>query len=105
MWNKEFVRRHRKSAEGGIGHAGEIETSVMLFLTDLVDMSVADSADIMKSNLANCPVDFAASRSKRLYLSTWFIEESTYGAAGDPSSSPSGKVSGNGFALKRGKLS
>jgi creatinine amidohydrolase len=84
-WDKEFVRKHRKSKEGGISHACEIETSVMLHLTDLVDMSLADGTDIMKSSVRNCPVDFASGRKKRLYLSTWFLENSTYGGAGDPS--------------------
>ncbi len=85
MWNKEFVRKNRKSREGGISHAGEIETSVMLYLTDLVDMSVADDTDRMRSSLKTCPVDFAAERKKKLYLSTWFLENPTYGGAGDPS--------------------
>jgi len=56
----------------------------MMHLTDLVDMSVADNTDIMKSNLKNCPVDFASDRKKKLYLSTWYLENSTYGGAADP---------------------
>ncbi len=85
QWDRNFVRENRKSPEGGIGHACEIETSVMLHLTDLVDMSVADDTDLMKSNLATCPVDFAATRKKKMYLSTWYLENPTHGAAGDPS--------------------
>jgi creatinine amidohydrolase len=85
MWDRDFIRKNRKSKEGGIGHAGEIETSVMLHLTDLVDMSVADDTDIMKSSLNTCPVDFASARKKKLYLSTWFLENPKYGGAGDPS--------------------
>jgi creatinine amidohydrolase len=84
-WDKEFLRKNRKSKEGGIGHACEAETSVMLHLTDLVDMSVADGTDIMTSDLRNCPVDMASSRKKRLSLTTWHLENSTYGGAGDPS--------------------
>jgi creatinine amidohydrolase len=84
LWDKEYVKKNRKSPEGGIGHAGEIETSIMMHLTDLVDMSVADDTDIMKSNLKNCPVDFASDRKKRFYLSTWYLENSTYGGAADP---------------------
>jgi creatinine amidohydrolase len=84
-WDKEFLRKNRKSKEGGIGHACEAETSVMLHLTDLVDMSVADDTDIMTSDLRNCPVDMASSRKKRFYLTTWHLENSTYGGAGDPS--------------------
>ena len=83
-WDKEFVRKNRKSMEGGISHACEVETSVMLHLTDLVDMSLADGTDIMRSSLKNTPVDSASVRKKRLYLSTWYIENSTYGGAGDP---------------------
>ena len=84
-WDKEYVKNNRKSAVGGIGHAGEAETSVMLYLSDLVDMSVADNTDIMKTDLDNCPVDFGSDKSKKMYLSTWFLENSTYGGAGDPS--------------------
>ena len=85
LWEKDFVKKNRKSKIGGIGHAGEIETSMMLHLTDFVDMSLADDTDTMKSELATCPVDFASDRKKMLYLSTWFLEDSTYGGAGDPS--------------------
>jgi len=85
MWDKRFINENRKSKEGGISHACEVETSVMLYLTDLVDMSVADSCDIMKSDLKNCPVDFASEKKKRLYLSTWYLEDSINGVAGDPS--------------------
>jgi creatinine amidohydrolase/Fe(II)-dependent formamide hydrolase-like protein len=66
-WEKEYIIKNRKSNPGGIGHACEVETSVMLHLTDdqnLVDMSVADDTDIMKSDLKNCPVDFGATRKK-----------------------------------------
>lgn len=85
LWDREFVQKNRKSKIGGIGHAGEIETSIMLHLTDLVDMSLADDTDTMKSSLETCPVDFASDKKKMLYLSTWFLENSTYGGAGDPS--------------------
>ena len=84
-WDKEYLKQHRKSKSGGMGHACEVETSVMLYLAEnLVDMSVADDTDIMKSDLQNCPVDWGSSKKKRLYLSTWYLENSTYGGAGDP---------------------
>lgn len=51
----------------------------------LVDMSVADNTDIMKSNLKTCPVDFGSSNKKKMYLSTWYLEDSKYGGAGDSS--------------------
>jgi len=84
LWDKDFIKKNRKSKLGGIGHACEIETSVMLYLTNLVDMNVADDTDIMKSDLKNCPVDFGSDRKKKLYLSTWYLEDSTHGGAGDP---------------------
>ena len=83
-WDKDYIKGNRKSGVGGISHAGEVETSVMLYLSDLVDMSVADSTDIMKTDLDNCPVDFGSDKKKKMYLSTWFLENSTYGGAGDP---------------------
>ncbi len=84
LYNKDLINKRRKSKEGGIGHAGEVETSLMLYLTNYVDMSVANDTDIMKSNLKYCPVDFGSNRKKMLYLSTWHLENSVYGAAGDP---------------------
>lgn len=78
------INRERKSKAGGIGHACEMETSLMLHLTDLTDMSQATNADMMKSNLRNCPVDTYAGGKKNLYLSTWYLENSAYGGAGDP---------------------
>jgi creatinine amidohydrolase len=84
LWDRDHINSRRKSKEGGIGHAGEIETSLMLYHTDLVDMSVANDTDIMKSDIKSCPVDFTSSRKKKLYLSTWHIEDSKYGGAGDP---------------------
>ncbi|MFH0795786.1 MAG: creatininase family protein [Candidatus Omnitrophota bacterium] len=83
-WDKEFIKKNRKSQEGGIGHACEIETSLMLHLTELVDMTVASNKDTMKSRLKNCPVDLTSDRKKKLFLSTWYLENSTYGGAGDP---------------------
>ena len=86
LWDKQWVRENRKSPEGGIGHAGEVETSVMLHLCEeLVDMSLADETDRMTTDYNACPVDFASEKKKKLYLSTWYLENPTYGAAGDPS--------------------
>ncbi len=85
LWDKDFIKTNRKSKEGGIGHACEIETSVILYLAEeLVDMSLADSTDIMTSNLKYCPVDFASDKKKKYFLSTWYLENPTYGGAGDP---------------------
>jgi creatinine amidohydrolase len=85
LWDNGYVKNHRKSKEGGTGHAGELETSLMLHLTDGVNMDLADGTDVMKSNLKSCPVDWCSGRKKWMYLSTWYLEDSKYGAAGDPS--------------------
>lgn len=86
LWDPKWIKENRKSKEGGIGHACEVETSVMLHLSpELVDMSLADGSDMMMSDVKTCPVDGAPSRKKRLFLSTWFLEDSLHGGAGDPS--------------------
>ncbi|TFG62157.1 MAG: creatininase family protein [Spirochaetales bacterium] len=86
LWDAQWIRENRKSKEGGISHAGEAETSIMLHLSpELVDMSLADGTDIMTSSINTCPVDPVSPRKKKLFLSTWFVEDSLYGGAGDPS--------------------
>ncbi len=67
-WTDDVISKNRKSKNGGVSHGGEFETSLMLYLTDLVDMSVANDTDIMKSNLKNCPMELG--KKKKLYIST-----------------------------------
>ena len=38
----------------------------------------------MERLAGNLPGDFASEKNKRLYLSTWYLEDSIYGGAGDP---------------------
>jgi creatinine amidohydrolase/Fe(II)-dependent formamide hydrolase-like protein len=38
----------------------------------------------MKTYVETCPVDWGSDKKKQMYLSTWFLENSTYGGAGDP---------------------
>lgn len=80
----DMVNAHRKSAEGGVSHAGEVETALMLYLSDCVEMSAADDADRMSGGLKTCPTDAYSGRKKRLYLSAWFLEKSVNGGLGDP---------------------
>jgi creatinine amidohydrolase len=87
QWDKAWMRAHVKAAGGGVSHACEAETSVMLHLTDLVDMSVADATDAMSSRLETCPTDALATKKKRMFLSSWFLENPTHGGLGDPSRS------------------
>jgi creatinine amidohydrolase len=83
-WDAAEVGRLRRSAVGGISHAGEAETSMMRYLTDLVEMSEAVADDAMMSDLETCPLDACAGRKKLLHLSTWFLEDSRHGGCGDP---------------------
>jgi creatinine amidohydrolase/Fe(II)-dependent formamide hydrolase-like protein len=51
----------------------------------LVDMNAADDTDKMTSRLKTCPVDLCSGQRKQLFLSTWYLEDSLHGVAGDPS--------------------
>ena len=81
-WTDDIITKNRKSKNGGVSHGGEFETSLMLYLADLADMSVADDTDISKSNLKYCPMELG--RKKKFYVSAWFLENPKHGAMGDP---------------------
>ena len=87
-WTDDIITKNRRSKYGGISHGGEFETSLMLYLTDLTDMSVADDTDISKSNLKYCPME--QGKKKRFYVSTWFLENPKHGAMGDPTCATEG---------------
>ena len=78
------AKRIRKSDIGGELHAGEFETSMMLFLTDLVDMSKATNADVMRYRSDFYAPDMFASAPGGTAFSTWYVQESTSGVYGDP---------------------
>ena len=80
----ELERLREAKQTGGMSHGCELETSLMLHLTDLTDMSQATAADRMTSRLRTCPVDPYGPGKKKVYLSTWFLENSKHGALGDP---------------------
>lgn len=77
------VARYRKSAPGGCIHGGEFETSLMLYLTDDVDMGAAVADDVFRYSSANVPGDGFAG-SKKAFWSTWGIQRSKTGLYGDP---------------------
>lgn len=81
----------RKTGPGGGGHACEIETSQMLYLTDLVDMSKADSIDHCRYRSKFKSNDGFTGGSK-VFWSTWATESSRKGMLGDPT--PASKASG-----------
>ncbi len=80
----EAMAKVRKSAIGGALHGGEFETSLMLYLTDLVDMREATSGDIMRYHSEFHAGDAFGSAAAGVFLSTWHLQESTTGIYGDP---------------------
>ncbi len=79
----ETMRRIRKSEIGGALHGGEFETSLLLYLTDLVDMTKATSEDRMRYMSEFYSGDTFAP-SGGAFLSTWYVQESRTGLYGDP---------------------
>jgi len=79
---KDFMIKNRKSKIGGTCHACELETSLMLYLTDLVDMSKAEN------NLMEYDSEFrnndAMQGNSKVFWSTWCLEKTSSGVLGDP---------------------
>ena len=73
----------RRSRRGGSIHAGEWETSLMLYLGEPVDMSQATDEDLMRYHS-----DFIAGDnfmgSQKVFWSTWGLQKSKTGVYGDP---------------------
>jgi len=73
----------RKTEAGGAIHAGEYETSMMLYYGRPIDMSKAKDVDHMRYSSKYCPADSFAG-SKPVVWSTWGLQQSQTGAYGDP---------------------
>ncbi len=80
----ETMKKIRKSEIGGSLHGGEFETSLMLYFTDLVDMSKATNEDIVTYHSEFYTGDIFESSKSGAFLSTWAVQESTTGIYGDP---------------------
>lgn len=80
----DTMRRVRRSAIGGALHGGEFETSLMLHLTDLVDMREATAEDIVRYRSEFSPGDAFGTAAGGVFLSTWHLQESATGIYGDP---------------------
>jgi creatinine amidohydrolase len=78
------MKKIRTSEIGGCLHAGEFETSLMLYLTDLVDMSKATNVDAMRYRSDFYAPDTFASAAGGTAFSTWYVQESKTGVYGDP---------------------
>ena len=80
----ETMKSIRRSELGGCLHGCEFETSLMLYLTDLVDMTKATNEDIMRYRSEFYPGDTFGSATGGAFLSTWYVQESKTGIYGDP---------------------
>jgi creatinine amidohydrolase len=78
------MKKIRESAIGGALHGGEFETSLMLYLTDLVDMTKATNVDAMRYRSDFYSGDTFASAAGGTAFSTWYLQESKTGVYGDP---------------------
>ena len=76
----------RKSEKGGVLHACEWETSVMLLFTDLVQMDKVVGIDTMRYHSDFVAGD-AALGGQKVTWSTWGLQESETGVYGDPTKS------------------
>ena len=76
-----FMENNRKSKNGGICHACELETSLMMYLTDFVDMSKAEKNQLnYKSKFRNTD----GMKGGKVFWSTWALEKTESGVLGDP---------------------
>jgi creatinine amidohydrolase len=74
----------RKSEPGGVLHACEWETSVLLYMSpEVVDMSKATNVDIMRYHSDFVAGDGAMGR-QRVTWSTWYLQRSQTCVYGDP---------------------
>jgi creatinine amidohydrolase len=73
----------RKSKPGGSIHGGEWETSLMLFFKQRVQMEKATDRDRFRYESESVPGD-GFSGSKKMFWSTWGLQESETGIYGDP---------------------
>jgi creatinine amidohydrolase len=79
----ERYQQIRKSVRGGSIHAGEYETSLMLYLDEPVEMSEATDEDIMRYHSPFVAGD-NFSGGQKVFWSTWGLQQSKTGIYGDP---------------------
>ena len=73
----------RKSQPGGVLHACEWETSLMLYLTDRVKMDEVTDEDIMRYHSKFVAGD-SALEGQKVVWSSWGLQKSKTGVYGDP---------------------
>jgi creatinine amidohydrolase len=73
----DVLKQHGKAGPGGVCHACEMETSLMLYLRpEWVDMTVAVATDKLQQT--------SPYPSSQAYVSTWTMQKSRSGTYGDP---------------------
>jgi creatinine amidohydrolase len=82
--SREVFNQVRKSGQGGAIHAGEWETSLLLYLSpEAVDMSKATDVDTMRYHSDFIAGDNFLGR-QRVTWSTWYLQASQTGTYGTP---------------------
>lgn len=86
LWSlaSDVARAHRRSEIGGICHACEYETSLMLYLGRRVLMDLATKEDSIRYHSDFFPGDTFGKGSSGVFWSTWGVQESKTGVYGDP---------------------
>jgi creatinine amidohydrolase len=102
----ETMKNVRRSPIGGALHGGEFETSLMLYYTDLVDMSKTTDVDRIRYRSDFYPGDAFGSASGGAFISTWCVQESETGLYGDPtlSTKETGRLLAEGIAAQYKRL-
>jgi len=79
---KEAITKHRRSDLGGVMHAGEVETSIILYLNkDLVKLERASKeVTIPPSPILGGDITL----TRKIFLTTWSYWRSEKGILGDP---------------------
>lgn len=81
----DTLKRVRKSAPGGVCHAGEYETSLLLHFGSPVDMAAATADDALRFKSDFVYADgIGGAKSGKVFWSTWGLQKSRSGAYGDP---------------------
>ncbi|OGO10389.1 MAG: hypothetical protein A2Y93_10725 [Chloroflexi bacterium RBG_13_68_17] len=84
-FGKETVARVRKSGPGGICHACEYETSMLMHFGYPIDLSKATNEDILRFKSDFVSADgCGGAKGGTVFWSTWGLQNSKTGAYGDP---------------------
>lgn len=88
----EVVSRVRESEPGGCCHAGEYETSLLLYLAKRVDLAAAKDEPVVPHSKLVSGDNFGP--SSKVFWSTWKYQQSQSGTYGSPStaSTKKGKI-------------